>query len=97
MKASMKSDMLTVRTDTVTAETITYRYTLEYSQSSHAAYRTPLYYIRVERLDPRGNCEQDARTDAIADPGYALILYEVLREHRVSPVHLREVAEDFER
>ncbi len=97
MKSSVKANMLTVRTDTVTSDKITYRYTLFYSQSPHAAYRTPLYYIRAERIDAHGICLQDAVTDAIADPGYALILYEVLREHRVSPVHLCEVAEDFER
>lgn len=96
MKLSEKRPTVTVRTDTVTEEKITYRYTLFYSLGLHEVNRSPMYSVRAERIDGEGNCQQEA-TECLLDPGYALIFYEICREHRVSPAHLHDVAQDFTR
>ena len=95
MKLSEQTNNLTIRTDTVKEEELTYRYTLSASQSPHASYRAPRYFLKAERLGTDGSILQEA-TAAVADPGYALILFEILCAHRVSPVHLCDVIEDFE-
>ena len=96
MKLSEKRYSIPVRTDTVTEEDIVYRYTLFFSQPLHAPTRSPAYFIQAETLDPEGRCIEKA-TETLLDPGYAMVFYEICREHRVSPVHLHDVAEDFSR
>lgn len=92
MKLSERNDMTAVRSDTVSEGGSTYRYTLFIRRDPHATYRSPLYSVRAEVLG--GDCYE--ALDAFIDPGHALIFYELLRTHRVSPVHLLEVLEDFE-
>ena len=95
MKLSEQNN-LTIRQDTVKDEELTYRYTLSAAQSLHSALRTPRYFLKAERLDTDGSILQEA-TAFVPDPGYALILFEILCTHRVSPAHLSDVIEDFER
>ena len=94
MKLSEQTN-LTIRQDTVKDEGVTYRYTLSAAQSLHSALRTPHYFLKAERLDTDGSILQEA-TASVLDPGYALILFEILCAHRVSPLHLSDVIEDFE-
>ena len=95
MKTATKRNTITVRTDTVISEGVACRYTLLRDEDLHSTCRTPLYYIRAAYTDI-GEAEA-AETDAIIDPGYALMLYEILRENFVLPEHLRDIAEEFYR
>ena len=94
MKLSEQTN-LTIRQDTVKDEELTYRYTLSATQSLHSALRAPRYFLKAERLGTDGSILQEA-TAFVPDPGYALILFEILCTHRVSPAHLSDVIEDFE-
>ena len=96
MKLSEKIHAIPVRTDTVAEEDILYRYTLSLCQDMHAPYQCPTYLIQAEQIDADGSTLREA-TEVLVDPGYALIFYEICREHRVSPVHLHDIAEDFAR
>ncbi len=97
MKQSEKLHTVTVRTDTVQEDALTLRYTLFCSENLHTAHhRAPLYSIRAEILLENEATETAELNDTFADPGHALIFYELCRTHRVLPIHLCEVREDFE-
>ncbi len=97
MKQLEKLDAVTVRTDTAREGDLTLRYTLFYKENPHAPYRrAPLYSVRAEILRENDEVEACELIDTFADPGHALIFYELCRTHRVFPVHLRNIREEFE-
>ncbi len=96
MKLSEKHNTVTVRTDTVREGELCLSYTLFYKESLHASYRTPLYSVRVVSHAENAAAQESEVCDSFADPGHALVFYELCRTHHVLPIHLREVREDFE-
>ena len=96
MKLSEKHSTVTLRTDTVREGELSLSYTLFYEENPHASYRAPLYSVRVVSRAENEETEQSEVCDSFADPGHALIFYELCRTHRVLPIHLHEVREDFE-
>ena len=95
MKLSERMRTVTVRTDETTEGNLALRYTLSTVESPHATCRTVLYRVSVCAL-ASGEGREECREEDFADPGHALIFYELCRTHRVLPVHLCEVREDFE-
>ena len=96
MKLSEKLRTVTVRTDTVREGEFLLRYTLFYEENLHASARAPLYSMRAELIEENETTEMREIHNTFADPGHALIFYELCRTHRVFPSHLLDVREDFE-
>jgi hypothetical protein len=86
---------VTVRTDETTEGDLALRYALSTIESPHAAYRATLYRVSVCAL-ASGEGRKECAEQDFADPGHALIFYELCLTHRVLPIHLGEVREDFE-
>lgn len=84
-----------VREDTVSEDGHRLTYTLFFRDALHKRC-APLYSIRAHIERENGQTESEELLDTFADPGHALIFYELCLTHRVLPVHLCEVREDFE-
>ena len=96
MNHAVKQKEITVREETIREKDFVYRYVLYYREDLHAG-KSPMYSIRAQ-VAQQGEATSVAHiTDAFADPGHALIFFELCRTHRVMPVHLAEVLEDFEK
>jgi hypothetical protein len=97
MKQQVKYSEITVRSETIREKDFVYRYVLYYKEDLHARGKTPLYSIRAQLSEQGGETSYAQIEDAFADPGHALIFFELCKEHKVMPAHLSDVLEDFER
>ncbi len=96
MNHAVKYQEITVRSETIREKDFVYRYVLYYREDLHTS-RSPLYSIRAQVAQQGEETSVAQITDAFADPGHALIFFELCRTHRVMPIHLAEVLEDFEK
>lgn len=97
MKQQVKHAEITVRSETIREKDFVYRYALYYKEDLHANGKTPLYSIRAQLSEQGGDGSCAEIEDAFADPGHALIFFELCKTHKVMPAHLSDVLEDFER
>lgn len=97
MKQQQKHAEITVRSETIREKDFVYRYALYYKEDLHASGKAPLYSIRAYLAEQGGERSCAEIEDAFADPGHALIFFELCKTHKVMPAHLCEVLEDFER
>ena len=96
MKQQVKHQEITVRKETIREKDFVYQYVLYYKEDLHARGKAPLYSIRA-RVARQGEPTASAEIeDAFADPGHALIFFELCKTHKVMPAHLCDVLEDFE-
>lgn len=97
MRQQAKYSEITVRSETIREKDFVYRYALYYKEDLHARGKAPLYSIRAQLSEQGGESTCAEIEDAFADPGHALIFFELCKTHKVMPAHLSEVLEDFER
>ena len=97
MKQQVKHQEITVRKETIREKDFVYQYVLYYKEDLHARGKAPLYSIRAQVAEQGGETSYAKIEDAFADPGHALIFFELCKEYKVMPAHLCDVLEDFER
>ena len=95
MKQQVKHAEITVRSETIREKDFVYRYALYYKEDLHAKDKAPLYSIRAYLSEQGGESSCAEIEDAFADPGHALIFFELCKTHKVMPAHLSDVLEDF--
>lgn len=96
MNHAVKHQEITVRAETIRQKDFVYRYVLYYREDLHTS-KTPLYSIRAQLTRQGEETIASEITDAFADPGHALVFFELCRTHRISPLHLADVLSDFEK
>ena len=97
MKQQVKHPEITIRSETIREKDFVYRYVLSRKENLHSHERTPLYSICAQVAEQGGETTYAKIEDAFADPGHALIFFELCKTHKVMPAHLSDVLEDFER
>ena len=84
-----------IRTNTVLSDGNEYRYSLYSRESARvASYRIPLYSISVEMTDENGNETNATIGDVFSDVGKAIIFYDRIVRHLVTPLNLPYILED---
>ena len=84
-----------IRANTVLSNGNEYRYSLYSRESARvASYRIPLYSISVEMTDENGNETNATIGDVFSDVGKAIIFYDRIVRHLVTPLNLPYILED---
>lgn len=95
MRQAEKTEEKTIRTEVREADGYRYTYRLLTRESrATASYRLPLYSVRVTLLAPSGKETEAELSDVFADPGRALLFFERMKEHLVTPIDLPYIFED---
>ena len=95
MRQKERTTDTVIRTDTKCYEGYSYRYELIMKQGEGvAAWRIPLYSIKVYMTDPSGETTVGDVKDVFADAGKALLFYEKVLRNLATPIDLVYALED---
>lgn len=84
-----------IRTETREADGATYLYRLIMRESeAMSSYRLPLYSVEVELQTADGNKTEGEVRDAFADPGRAIVFFDMLVRNLATPIDLPYILED---
>lgn len=84
-----------MKSDRILNEGAVYTYSLFVRESNKvASYRIPLYSVTVSMIDSDGNETFAEARDSFSDVGKALVFYERMVEHLVTPLNLPYILED---